>query len=256
MAAPIGPNALALIEETKLRLGDGMMEVELGPDEYQLALRLAIRRYRQRSGNSMEEAFVFLEVEPEVATYTLPKEVQEVRAVYRKNIGATGGTGSAIDPFQLAFSNNIYMIQNPGGIQSGGAGFLATYDMAMQFQELVGRMFGRDVQFTWNAATKRITFHRSFKGKEEFGLHVYCAQPDEVLLMDAYAMPWLEDYTLAHCKLMLGEARSKFQSLAGPQGGISMNGDALKSEAQAEFERLDKELADSIDSVGYGFLIG
>ena len=30
---------------------------------------------------------------------------------------------------------------------------------------------------------------------------------------------------------MLGEARSKFATIAGPQGGSTLNGDALKNEA-------------------------
>jgi hypothetical protein len=246
-----------LLEEVKVRLGDGMVDVELEPKNYMLALKMAIRRYRQRSANAVEEAFVFQTVSADIATYTLPKEIQEVRAVYRRNIGATGGTGSAIDPFALSFTNNIYMIQNPGGIQSGGVGTLATYDFAMQFQELAGRMFGRDVQFTFSQATKKITYHRKFVGTEEFGLHVYMTQPDDVLLADVYARPWIQDYTTAQAKLMLGEARQKFSQLAGPQGGISLNGDAMKQEAQAEMERLDKELADGLDSgIGWPLTIG
>lgn len=251
-----GPNAIELLEEVKLRLGGGMIDVELEPKNYELALKMAIRRYRQRSSNAVEEAFVFLNVQPDVATYTLPHEIQEVRAVYRRNMGATG-SGSQIDPFQLSFTNNIYMIQNPGGIQAGGVGTLATYDFAMQFQSLAGRMFGRDVQFTWNQASKRITFHRKFGGTEEFGLHVYTTQPDELLLEDVYAHPWLQDYTLAQCKLMLGEARSKFGNYAGPQGGVTLNGEAMKSEALADIERLDKELQDNVDSQSaWWFIIG
>lgn len=246
-----------IVEEMKIRLGEGMIDVELEPKNYLLALKMAMRRYRQRSANAVEESFVFITVSQDVATYTLPKEIQEVRAVYRRNLGATGGGGSAIDPFQLNFTNNIYMIQNPGGIQAGGVGTLATFDFAMQFQELAGRMFGRDVQFTWNQATKRITFHRKFAGTEEFGLHVYMTQPDDILLQDVYARPWIQDYATAQAKLMLGEARQKFGSLAGPQGGISLNGDAMKSEAKEEMDRLDKELADHIDSgQGYSFIIG
>jgi len=41
---------------------------------------------------------------------------------------------------------------------------------------------------------------------------------------------------------MLGEARSKFNTIAGPQGGTSLNGDALKNEALAEMERLEIEV--------------
>lgn len=245
-----------LIKEIKLRLGGGIVDNELDHDHYDYAITAALDRYRQRSGNSLEESFVFLDIQPDVATYTMPQEVQEVRSIYRRGIGQAGG-GGAVDPFSLAFSQNLYMIQNPGGLGGGGAGTLATYDFAMQYQEMVGRMFGRDVQYTWDASTKRLTLHRQFSHVETIGIHVYNARPEEILLGDVYAKPWLRDYSIAMCKLIMGEARSKFQSLAGPQGGVSMNGDALKAEAQAELDRLEEEVKNLIDSQeGYGFIIG
>ena len=56
---------------------------------------------------------------------------------------------------------------------------------------------------------------------------------------------------------MLGEARSKFATVAGPQGGTSLNGDALKAEAQQEMDKLEQDLTLQVaGGVGYGFLIG
>jgi hypothetical protein len=56
---------------------------------------------------------------------------------------------------------------------------------------------------------------------------------------------------------MLGEARSKFATIAGPQGGSTLNGDALKGEAQAEMEKLEAEVATQMaGGIGYGFTIG
>lgn len=245
-----------LIEDIQLRLGGGIVDNELDPAHYDYAVTRAVDRYRQRSGNSVEESFVFLDVQPDVATYTLPNEVQEVRTIYRRFIGGSG-QGSAVDPFSLAFTNNIYMIQNPGGLGGGGSGMLATYDMAMQHQELIGRMFGRDVTYTWDTSTKKLHLHRKFTAVEQIIIHVHNARPEEILINDVYAKPWLHDYAVAYCKLIMGEARSKFASLAGPQGGITMNGDALKQEAQAEMERLEQEVMNLIDSgEGYGFVIG
>lgn len=245
-----------MIEELEIRLGGGMVDVELDPKHYSLAVTMAMRRYRQRSNNALQEAFVMLMVSEGESLYTLPAEIQEVRTVYRSGMGV-GNASAAIDPFGAAFVNSIYMVQNPSGMQGGGAGTLALYDFAMQHQKLVGRMFGRDIQFTWNTSTKKINFHRHFRGSEELALHVYTTQPEEVLLNDPYARPWLQDYSLAVCKLMLGEGRGKWGSMAGPQGGITLNGDALKNEATAEMERLDLELKNGVDSSGgYGFLLG
>jgi hypothetical protein len=245
-----------LIREMTLRLGGGMIDIELDPAHFEFAIDAALDRYRQRSGNALEESFVMLDLQPNVQVYTMPNEVQIVRSVYRRTIGGSAG-GASVDPFSLAFTNNIYMIQNPGGMGGGGSGTLATYDMAMQFQELAGRMFGRDVLFTWDAASKKLTLHRKFHAVETVAIHVYNSRPEEMMLNDVYAKPWLRDYSIAYAKLMLGEARSKFQNLGGPQGGVSLNGDAMKQEAQAEMERLELEIQNIIDgNQGYPFLIG
>lgn len=246
-----------MIEEIKLRLGAGMVDVELDPEHYDTAVNISLRFYRQRSTNAQIAAFVFMEVEREVATYTLPKEIQEVREVLRNSM--TGMAGAYFDPFGASFTNNIFMLQNPGGqgAGGGGTGFLATYDMGVSLQKLTGRMFGRDIQFTWDGATKRITFHRKFASNEEIGLHVYMSRDEEALFDDHYARPWLEEMATAQCKMMLGQGRGKFSTYAGPQGGITMNGAELKQEATTEITALLEELKNGVDaSIGYSFCIG
>jgi hypothetical protein len=247
-----------LIKEIQLSLGGGIVDLEADPEHYEMAITRAIDRYRQRASNSLEESFLFLDLQPEQAVYSLPQEVQIVRYAYRRGLGSSGGT--AIDPFSLAFTNNLYMINNPGGMSTGGSGFLATYDLAMGFQELAGRMFGREVIFNWNPSNHRIQFHRKFGSVETILLHVYNMKPDEMIINDVNAKPWVRDYSIAHTMLMIGQARSKFSQIAGPQGGSSLNGDALIAEAKAEIERLDKELEMLIDNGGgqggYGFTIG
>jgi GTPase involved in cell partitioning and DNA repair len=57
--------------------------------------------------------------------------------------------------------------------------------------------------------------------------------------------------------MMLGQAREKFAQIAGPQGGSSLNGASMKSEAAADLERLTKELETLVSGgSGYSFIIG
>ena len=136
-------------------------------------------------------------------------------------------------------------------------GGLATYDLFSQYQELVGRMFGSFIEFKWNSVTKEITMLQRPRADETLLLMAYNYRPDENLLGDYLAKQWIKDYTLAACKYMLGEARSKFAQIAGPQGGSALNGDALKAEAQGEMEKLEVEVSNAVPGgVGYGFLIG
>jgi hypothetical protein len=88
-------------------------------------------------------------------------------------------------------------------------------------------------------------------------LWMYNKKPDSMLFNDARVLPWIEDYALALCKEMLGQAREKFAQIAGPQGGTQLNGAALKGEAKAEMEALEEELKRFIDgSQPYTWITG
>ena len=129
--------------------------------------------------------------------------------------------------------------------------------MFSQYQELVGRMFGSFIEFKWNSTTKKLTLLQRPRAEEDLLLFCYNYRPDEQLLDDYLAKQWLKDYTVATCKYMLGEARSKFATIAGPQGGGQLNGDTLKSEAQQEMEKLEQEVSTAVPGgMGYGFSIG
>ena len=96
------------------------------------------------------------------------------------------------------------------------------------------RMFGGFVNFEFNPVTKTVTLLRKFSDSgEKVVLWVYNTRPESGLLQDKQIQPWIQDYSLALAKFTLGEARSKFSTIAGPQGGTSLNGDTLKAEAQA-----------------------
>jgi hypothetical protein len=61
-------------------------------------------------------------------------------------------------------------------------------------------------------------------------------------LQDPGAGIWLADFKLAQLKIIIGEAREKFATIAGPGGGTSLNGAAMKSEGKADMERLLEDL--------------
>lgn len=234
-------------------LGGGMVDVELDPVHYETALTKALTRFRQRSENSVEESYFFMPTVIDQNEYTLPNEIVEVRKIFRRSVGSRSGGGdggSIFEPFNLAYTN-AYLLS------SSNMGGLATYDMFSQYQELVGRMFGSFIEFKWNSQTKKLTLLQRPRAEENLLLYCYNYRPDENLMNDYLAQQWIKDYTLAACKYMLGEAREKFATIAGPQGGTSLNGQSLKAEAQADMEKLESEVATAMPGgTGYSFLIG
>ncbi len=219
-------------------LADGMIDVELDPQHYETALEKTINRFRQRSSHSVEDSYMFLELEKDKNDYRLPDEVIAVQSVFRRTLGSRtgGGTGTNFEPFNLAYTNTYLL-------NSTMLGGIATYDMFAQYQEMVGRMFGSYIEFQWiqQSHTLRI-LQRPFTEGEIIMLRCQNYRPDFNLITDLYAGQWIKDYTLAICKGILGEARSKFSQIAGPSGGSQLNGSDLKASSKEEIEKLDKEL--------------
>jgi hypothetical protein len=227
-----------VFDYVKIMLGDGMIEVELDPKHYQIALERALNRFRQRSNNSVEESYAFLDLKENQNKYILPDEIINVREIGRATVGSRsdGQGGTLFEPFNLAYTNTYLL-------RAGAAGGLATYYAFASYQELVGKMFGSFIQFHYDNATHTLTItQRPRVDTERVLLHTNNYRPDIVLLNDIYVKPWVRDYTLAVCKVMLGEARSKFGTINGPQGGTTLNGETLKQEGMAMIEKLDQEI--------------
>lgn len=244
-----------VFDYVKLMLGDGMIEVELDPAHYETALDRSLNRFRQKSPNSVEESYLFLELIQDQNEYRLPDEVITVREVFRRAIGSRSGIGAGgtlFEPFNLAYTNTYLM----SGSMMGG---LATYDAFAGYQKLVGRMFGSYIEYNWKPTSHILDIlQRPFAQGEQILIRSYNFRPDWVLLQDTYAKQWLKDYTLATCKVMLGEARNKFSTIAGPgSGGMQLNGKDLLSSAKEDFDRLDKEIDTYIaGGTGMTFVIG
>ena len=238
-----------IIKEIELRLGGQMVDVELDPEHYNLAVNKALEKFRQRSENAVEEDFMFLEIETERDTYRLPDDVISVKDIYGRVAG--GSTGVEFEPFEANFINS-YMMGS-----TGGPGNLATYDFLAQHHETLGRLFGAEYTFTWRPQNHTLRLHRRPRAPKPVYLHIYRQRSEEELLNDVYAKPWLKDYALAHSKLMLGEARGKFATVAGPQGGTTLNGDQLKADALETMNQLEEDLKNYKDGgAGLGIIIG
>ncbi len=233
-----------IIDDVTRLLGGSMVEVELEPADYQMAIKIALERYRQRSSNAVEEAYAFLELQPETTEYYLPQEIVDVRQIFRRGLGGNTG-GTYIDPFSLAYTN-LYLLQ--AGAGGGYTAGLLTFELFYQYQEQAGRMFGRDMNYHYNTVSKKLTIVRRLLMPETVLLWVNKMKPDDMILQDPFSKPWIRSYTLALSKGILGEAYSKFGQIVGPQGGTTLKGESLKTESVAEIDKLEIELLQYVDN--------
>ena len=241
-----------LIEYARLQMGDQIIDIELDADHFEAAYRNAIGTYRQRAQNAYEESYTFMELVTNVNIYTLPEEVITVRQIFRRTFGdSTGPFASNFDPFSQA-SMNVYLMN------FNVAGGLATYDFYSQYVELAGSMFGAYMNYSWNPVTKKLQLMRDPKGTgENVLLWTYNLKPEVNLLQDFQIQQWIRNYFVGNCKLIIGEAREKFSTIAGPQSGTSLNGAAMKSEGMAMMQQGIDDLKNFVDgSAPITFVIG
>jgi hypothetical protein len=241
-----------LFEYVRLMLGHQIIDIELDPAHFEAAYQKTSGTYRQRANNAYEESYSFMQLVNQQNIYTLPQEVQSVRQIFKRSFGiASGPMGSNFDPFSQA-QMNVYLINFN---QSGG---LATYDFYAQYVELAARMFGGFLNYTWNPVTKKLQLIRSPPGGGEVVLlWTYNLKPEIQLLSDFQIQQWIKDYLVAASKMIIGEAREKFGTIAGPQGGGTLNGAAMKGEAKAEMDALITQLVNYVDgSAPLTFVIG
>ena len=241
-----------LFEYVRLQLGSQIIDIELDPAHFEAAYQKTIGTYRQRANNAYEESYSFMQLVNQQNIYTLPQEVQSVRQIFKRTFGiASGPMGSNFDPFSQA-QMNVYLINFN---QSGG---LATYDFYSQYVELAARMFGGFLNYTWNPVTKKLQIIRDPKATgEHVLLWTYNLKPEVNLLQDFQIVQWIRDYMVANCKMIIGEAREKFSQIAGPQSGGSLNGTAMKTEAQTAMDAKIEELKMYVDgSAPLSWIIG
>jgi hypothetical protein len=232
----------ALFENVRLRMGGDIIDLELDPQHYEAAYNYAIKIYRQRAQNATQESYTLLTVIKNVDTYTLPSDFINVRALFRRTVGLeTGPSSSSFDPFSSAILNTYLLNYN----YTGG---MATYDFYAGYVELAARMFGGYVTYTFDPVTKVLRVVRDFKGTgERILIWADIQRPEAILLQDPYAGVWIADFIIAILKGIIGEAREKFGTIAGPGGGTTLNGTAMKSESKALQEQLLLELKNYVD---------
>lgn len=250
----------SIVDYVRMRLGDGIVDVELEQEHYIMAINQALIKYRQRAQNSVEESYATLTLLPETQEYILPKEVQQVRQIFRRGIGSvTGTSASQFEPFASGYLNTYMLV-------AGRVGGLTNYEMFTSYQKLAMTMFGGHMNFTFNPVTKKLSIVRKmpFQGKnpnpeelESVILWLYNTKPDQMILNDPYIYPWIQDYAYSFSKMLLGQAYSKFNTIAGPQGGTSLNGPTMVQEAKEEMAKLEEDLKTFVDgSQPLTFVIG
>jgi len=241
-----------MVNSILMRLGGGMIDIELTNEQLQKCIDLAIAKLIQRGDAYVEESLVLLTLKKNQKEYILPDEIVEIQQIYRRGYGrAYGSTGGQnMDPFAMAWTN-VYLAGAVNGVRTGG---LVTYELHNDYLKTAGKMFGMYMNYAFNPNTHKLTLAENPRSDDEIILlHSYVDRAQEEVLQDRFAALWIENWALAEAMEILGRIRSRFGTLPGPNGGVSSDGEALKNESKTMKEELTKELNNFVpggDNIG------
>jgi len=226
-------------------LGGNLVDVELTTDDYAAAFNRTKWTFLQKGNNNFNQKFQMLNVLVGQTSYTVDKEINTVVRVIKPRAGIYSN-----DPFSIATFNDIFwnFDHNEGN--------LLNYELGLQLIERIQRYVAYDADFIFqkargNQINGTIEFLKPPKKAETWFLECYANLTDA----EYYDVVWIQNWMLAECKELLGHAYSKFQSLQGPSGNTSLNGQDLLQEAQREKEALLEDIKNFQDGDGMGMPI-
>lgn len=229
---------LRLIKILKHQLGWPQICVELSEEQFNVALDNALDEFRRRADNAYSHRHVSFSLKRGQSVYYLndPRmktdKIVNVMKIHRINQLGVTSLSSESGLYAQAFFNQLY--------QGSNVDVLSIHLMS-QLSETYDRIFAGNFSFTWDEASRQLTVLRRINTEEErVVLEVVMEKTEQELLLDRWAKQWLQAWAQSECWEMLGEVRSKYGTLPGANGGITLNGEqclARSTELQAELLR-------------------
>lgn len=248
-----------LMDILKKQLGYPMVCTNLNDEHFNIAINNAIQEIRHRVDNAYFRQYIPLTLIPGQQVYYLndpqigTDRIVDVLKVHRLNIMGMSVVGES-GIYAQTFLNQLFY---PGAQVD-----LTTIYMIQQYSEMFSHVFVGEIAFQWRETTRQLTLFRKAFGKENVLIEVSMEKTEQELLQDRWLMQWIQQWAEAEAMLIQGRIRSKYPSLPGPGGGLSLNGSDLIAEAQQLQEDclrqiMDMEIGNGGAEFGnYSFTIG
>jgi hypothetical protein len=232
---------LRLIKTLKNQMGWPKICIELAEEQFNVAIDNALDEFRRRADNAYQHRHILFTVKNNQSTYYLndPRlgtdkivNILKIHRVSQSSMNAFGGSNIYSQPFIEQFYNG----QNID---------LVSIHLVSQMAEMFEKIFAGNIMYTWDEASRQLTLYRDIQTRSErVVLEVVIERTEQELINDRWAKQWIQGWAEAELKYTLGMIRSKYGSVAGPNGGLTLNGDMLISEANQDFAELLRQITD------------
>lgn len=249
----------SLIDVLKIQLGSPTVCIEVGEEAFNVGINNALDEFRRRADNAYTQGYVVLEIQPGQTKYYLndprlgSNRIVNILKISRVNLMGLGSITGDASVYAQFFYNQLY--------QAGSFDILSIHMMASLAEEHQ-RIFAGDLAYIWDENTRMLHLLRSIGKKEKVVLECALERTEQELLTDRWAKQWIQHWAHSEVLEQLGTIRSKYGSLPGAGGGITLNGSellALSAEMQTEALRQITDFEVGNGGVNFGncaFLLG
>lgn len=248
-----------LMNEIRYDLGYPTVDVELTPEQIDLAITKALEEIRDRASAAYKRGFFFLQIRPETQRYLLTNKTAE----FNKIVSVLGAYRLTSAFMSSAHGAGIYgqiVLQH---LYNMGTFDLLSYHIISEYVELLEILFAGRITFTWNEQKRELWLHHRFPFAERMILlEVAVERTEQDIINDRYLRPWIRRFATAQARLILAEIRGKYSTLPGAGGSVTLNASDLRAEAEKQIQQclddLDAYVSDLPEEYGMGtqFLLG
>jgi len=227
------------------QLGHPIVAVELTPSQIKTCIDEAVSKLDYHAPQWTTQYAVF-DASSRENLYELPQFlVNNISYVnYKKDIlGLNYTPGSLAFDFTLAFFNTNRFFQGGG---------IGDFFLTQQYLEMTRRILSNEGG--WNIVNNK--YLQLYPGPTETPTPVIIEYRalDSNTIHHAYRN-WIQRYSTAAAKGILGRIRGKYKTLPGPGGGAQLDGGVLVQESAEEKKQLMEELMTEIQE-GPMFIVG
>lgn len=241
-------------------LGDPSAKVELTKEQIDTCIDNALKMLRKNSNLGYKRGFFFLDVFQNQQVYFLKdkcvgfNKIVDINTIYRTRAGIFGSSGFSGDGlFAWSALTQLYSL---------GTFDMLSFHLVSSYVKDLQTLFADWIMFQWVEGTRELKMFKEFYGNERVLIDGTIERTEQDLLTNRETTLWLQKWSTAEAKLMLGNTRGKFTTLPGPNGNTTLNAQDLISQANDEMTKLEEQLFDPVlqDMVDIGmrahFVIG
>ena len=219
------------------RMGHPIVRVELTPYQIKTCIDESVTKISYHAPKWSTQ-YAVMDASAGVNLYTLPTWLANsiTNVVFKKSLLSIQAQAGTLEfDFFIKYFNDNYLFNNFS---------IGDYYLLQSTMEMTRKILGQDG--SWEIINGQyLQLFPPPSHTPERVIIEYRAL-DTNTMAPAY-INWIQKYTLACAKVVLGEIRSKYAVIPGPAGGAQMNGQALIQEGNKDKELLMAELMNEIE---------